>query len=140
LIWESNLKYINKHNEEAGNGRHSYTLKMNKFGDLTSEEFGAVYNGYRGVKSRHGIQHSVSEGANPDAIDWRDNGYVTPIKDQGQCGSCWAFSTVAALEGQHFKANGTLVSLSESNLVDCSKAEGIILAGRTNIYLAMKEI
>jgi len=129
FIWEKMLSDKTsdgfcKHNEEANNGLHTYTLKMNKFGDLTSEEFGAIYNGYRGMKQRHGIQYSVSGKANPDSVDWRKEGYVTPVKDQGQCGSCWAFSTVASLEGQHFKATKELVSLSEQNLVDCSKAEG----------------
>jgi len=127
LIWEANMRFVNKHNAEYENGLHTYTVAMNKYGDMTSEEFGAMYNGYNATKimqARKSVMYKPTGVKNPEKVDWRDQGYVTPIKDQGQCGSCWAFSTVAGLEGQHFKKTGKLVSLSEQNLVDCSRAEG----------------
>jgi len=128
-IWEDNIEIIRKHNIEADLGLHTYTLGMNKYGDMTIREF---------VKQMNGLDLSLNLSfvgtcdqfvapANfkrPDAIDWRTKGYVTPIKDQGQCGSCWAFSTTGSLEGQHFAKSGQLVSLSEQNLVDCSRSYG----------------
>eukprot|EP01137_Pigoraptor_chileana_P030804 Opistho-2@17782 len=118
-IWNDNYNLIQKHNIK---GEKSYTLAMNQFGDLTNDEYRSIFLGtFR--KSTNATLHTII-GANPTSVDWRTKGYVTGVKDQGQCGSCWAFSTVASLEGQHFKKTGTLVSLSEQNLVDCSTAQG----------------
>lgn len=127
-IWESNLKMIQSHNLAADLGHHTYKLGMNVFGDMTNKEFVAQMNGYNAtgnMQSKSGSLFMAPSNVNvPTEVDWRKEGYVTPIKDQGQCGSCWAFSTVASLEGQHFKKTGNLVSLSEQNLVDCSAKFG----------------
>lgn len=129
-IWKMNLDIIQKHNNLADQGIYSYWLKENKFADLTTKEFAAIYNGYRGDLKKSSDKSPGKEfGYNPDtevpeSIDWREKGYVTAVKNQGQCGSCWAFSTTGSLEGQHFNATGELVSLSEQNLVDCSREFG----------------
>ncbi|XP_053386829.1 procathepsin L-like isoform X2 [Mercenaria mercenaria] len=128
-IWESNIKYIELHNLEADRGLHTYRLGMNKYGDMTNEEFVSVMNGYkqnvtRGECGTFNPPMNVDLSSMPDSVDWRKEGYVTEVKDQGHCGSCWSFSSTGSLEGQHYKKTHKLVSLSEKNLMDCSKAEG----------------
>jgi len=129
-IWKNHFEIVNQHNMFADKGVYTYWLSMNKYADLHNQEFVAIYNGYNATMKMNtnskpiGVFNYNPNLQVPDKIDWRDQGYVTPIKDQGQCGSCWAFSAVGSLEGQHFKAAGKLVSLSEQNLVDCSRNYG----------------
>jgi cathepsin L len=127
VIFHKNLHFIRRWNLEHDLGQHSYRLGVNKFADLTHEEFIKQMNGYKmSNKSKPtGSKFLAPENYQiPDAVDWRKKGYVTEVKDQEQCGSCWAFSATGSLEGQHFKSTSDLVSLSEQNLVDCSWDEG----------------
>ncbi|XP_050409635.1 procathepsin L [Patella vulgata] len=126
LIWEDNINFIQLHNLRADRGLHSYRLGMNAFGDMTRVEIVQKMNGYRMANRTRGATFMAPSHVEvlPTTVDWRSQGYVTPIKDQKECGSCWAFSSTGSLEGQHFKRTGKLVSLSEQNLMDCSKPEG----------------
>ncbi|KAL3882300.1 hypothetical protein ACJMK2_028661 [Sinanodonta woodiana] len=128
-IFYENMKQIYIHNDKYRKGEKSYWLGVNQFSDMTAEEFKALNSGF--MPTRVNVtDNTCSTFLPPDnvmlpyTVDWRQKGYVTPVKNQAQCGSCWAFSATGSLEGQNFHKTGKLVSLSEQQLVDCSSAFG----------------
>ena len=116
-IFLENLAKINSHNS---NEFRTYDMGLNQFTAMTTEEFAQTYLGTV-VESSNNIE-SVDDLKVGD-VDWVSQGAVTPIKNQGSCGSCWAFSATGGLEGLS-KLTGTLESFSEQQLVDCSGSYG----------------
>nr|GMC60684.1 cysteine proteinase COT44-like [Ipomoea batatas] len=126
-IFKDNLKFIDEHNSMEN---RTYKVGLNKFADLTNDEYRSRFLGTRSdakrryVKSRNASQRYGFRASEmlPESVDWRKNGAVAPVKDQGSCGSCWAFSTVAAVESINQIVTGELVTLSEQELVDCDRS------------------
>ncbi|KAL2501428.1 Thiol protease aleurain-like [Forsythia ovata] len=102
-IFSENLRIVRSHNKKG----LSYTLAVNEFADLTWDEF---------------RNHKLTDVVLPETKDWRETGIVSPVKNQGHCGSCWTFSTTGALEAAYAQAFGKGISLSEQQLVDCARA------------------
>jgi C1A family cysteine protease len=119
-IFAKNYAYVQEWNA-AGN---TAVLGLNLFADLTNEEFAAMYTGAKPAPQEEVEANIVTfdnVGTIPTSWSWLSEGAVTPIKNQEQCGSCWAFATVATTEGL-YKLNGnTLTSFSEQQIVDCDK-------------------
>eukprot|EP01059_Diplonema_ambulator_P033874 TRINITY_DN72_c1_g2_i1.p1 TRINITY_DN72_c1_g2~~TRINITY_DN72_c1_g2_i1.p1 ORF type:complete len:324 (+),score=127.23 TRINITY_DN72_c1_g2_i1:152-1123(+) len=115
-IFTKNMLKAAQHEKEQTMGA---TFGINKFSDLSAEEFKAYHS--LKVEEREGPAYVATDRAIPTEIDWRTKGAVTHVKNQAQCGSCWAFSTTGGIEGQWFLAGNTLTSLAEQELVSCDK-------------------
>lgn len=132
-VFINNAERILRHNEDA---TQTFKMSINQFADLTQDEFKS-HVGLMGGFKRHNVPRvdakkndkcTLFNGTGrivPLEFDWREHGMVTPVKDQGQCGSCWSFSASGAMEGAYAIAhNGSLISLSEQQLIDCSRSLG----------------
>jgi cathepsin L len=122
--FNDNKKIIDEHNAKG----LSWEMGVNQFTDLTQQEFSDTFLGY--IPRQNDYYRSLNLHVAPEGqilaadLDWRTKGAVTPIKDQAQCGSCWAFSTTGSVEGANQIKSGQLVSVSEQQLVDCAGSAG----------------
>ena len=120
LYWH---RVINEHN--YSNESKNFTLGHNQFSDWSNEEYAAILT----LKGSDDMNHEYRDYNNvldsdvsdtyPDYVNWVEAGGVTPVKDQGRCGACWAFSTIGAIEGAYYVKHKELLSLSEQQLIDC---------------------
>lgn len=126
-VFQANALHVHQHNT---NPQASFSLQLNEFADLTFEEFQTTRLGYKpnlslgaaNVARMPDFRHADVTTL-PDDIDWTTLGAVTPVKNQGSCGSCWAFSATGSIEGADYLTTNTLRVISEQELVDCDTAQ-----------------
>jgi C1A family cysteine protease len=129
-VFAATAAQIAAHQARFALGEETFSMAINKFSDLTHAEFLASYVGGKKKAQKESSYDAAAFAAaigsttKATSIDWRDKGAVTPVKDQGQCGSCWAFGSTVATEGATFVGSGKLISLSEQQFVSCDKADG----------------
>ncbi|CAD7088623.1 unnamed protein product [Hermetia illucens] len=147
-IFKNNLAKIVQHNKEYELGLHTYRKGVNQFSDMTEDEALKFASCFQTPSVEELVKMTEMIPANdfkfsnaakvPDAIDYRDQGAVTRVKNQGKCGSCWAFATTGVLESHHFLKKKKLLELSEQQLIDCSERNRGCNGGHP--YLAMKYV
>lgn len=121
--WLENKKLIEEHNEKFDNGEVLYQMTINQFTDMPKEERD-IYSGLRFDDFKDDVETFANFDQNhivASSVDYRQKGFVTPVKNQGRCGACYSFSVTGAMEGQHFRRTGRLVSFSEQQIIDCSR-------------------
>ena len=119
-IFTEKLRKIAAHNADPKN---TWTMGINEFSDWTREEFRSrKVSEPQDCSATLGTGKVINYQFLPTSVDWRDFGVVTPVKDQGNCGSCWAFSMTSALEHQYYKAKGKVVSLSDQQVASCTNS------------------
>lgn len=121
-VFKGNMDFVESFNSQ----NNTFTVGLNGMADLTNAEYQKIYLGTHITVDEASLIHDESHPIDaPLDIDWRTSGAVTAVKDQGQCGSCWSFSSTGAIEGaQKISPKKVLTSLSEQNLMDCSKPQG----------------
>merc|ERR1719197_1730169 len=123
-VFKDNVNFIHDHNKNHAE-RLGYTVGVNQFADMTNAEFKRTMTGLNALQEKK--QENVvflDESTAPASVDWTTKNAVTPVKNQGQCGSCWAFSTTGSVEGANAIKTGKLTSFSEQELVDCAGSFG----------------
>ncbi|CAG9837639.1 unnamed protein product [Diabrotica balteata] len=121
--FKDNLKEIRHHNNRYEKGLETYKERITVFADLSKRQFDKKYQlnrpGVMNIYPKSWRNRHIDRNLTKVYVDWRKEGAVTPVKNQGICGSCWIFSAVGVLESYHFRKTGKLISLSEQNVVDC---------------------
>ncbi len=117
--WKINREFVDNHNS----GNKSFSLELNRFADNNYFMFNVIDKNHMIINKSY-MKPIIVIGSTenlPDSIDWREEGLVTDVKNQGECGSCWTFSAVGSIEGQLAKHTKVLKNFSEAQIVDCDK-------------------